>query len=206
MGKVFKDKYFWILAAVCAASLFLFLGASDFHTKGEPREALVAYAMLDMDNWALPMTNGVDMAYKPPMFHWMIAAISSVTGAVTEYTSRMPSAIALAVMVLAGYVFFAKRRGREVAMLASLLALTNFEVHRAGMNCRVDMLLAAFMVLALFQLYKWGEKGLKGVPVLAILSLSGAFLTKGPVGLVLPCGVVALFLLNILIFHSSAPT
>ena len=80
-------------------------------------------------------------------------------------------------------------------MLASLLALTNFEVHRAGMNCRVDMLLAAFMVLALFQLYKWGEKGLKGVPVLAILSLSGAFLTKGPVGLVLPCGVVALFLL-----------
>jgi hypothetical protein len=38
----------------------------------------------------------------------------------------MPSAIALAVMILAGYVFFAKRRGREVAMLASLLALTNF--------------------------------------------------------------------------------
>ena len=195
MGKFFKDKYFWILAAVCAVSLFLFLGASDFHTKGEPREALVAYAMLDMDNWALPMTNGVDMAYKPPMFHWMIAAISSITGVVTEYTSRMPSAISLAVMILACYVFFAKRRGREVAMLASLLALTNFEVHRAGMNCRVDMLLAAFMVLALFQLYKWGEKGLKGVPVLAILCLSGAFLTKGPVGLVLPCGVVVLFLL-----------
>lgn len=195
MGKFFKDKYFWILAAICAVSLFLFLGASDFHTKGEPREALVAYAMLDMDNWALPMTNGVDMAYKPPMFHWMIAAISKVTGAVTEYTSRMPSAISLAVMILACYIFFARRRGREVALLASLLALTNFEVHRAGMNCRVDMLLAAFMVLALFQLYKWGEKGLKGVPVLAILSLSGAFLTKGPVGLVLPCGVVALFLL-----------
>lgn len=195
MGKLFKDKYFWILAAVCAASLFLFLGASDFHTKGEPREALVAYAMLDMDNWTLPMTNGVDMAYKPPMFHWMIAAISSVTGAVTEYTSRMPSAIALAVMILAGYHFFAKRRGREVAMLASLLALTNFEVHRAGINCRVDMLLAAFMVLALFLLYKWGEKKLRGVPFLAILCLSGAFLTKGPVGLVLPCGVVALFLL-----------
>ncbi len=195
MGRFFKERYFWILVAVCTASLFLFLGASDFHTKGEPREALVAYAMLDTDNWVLPMTNGVDMAYKPPMFHWMIAAISKVSGAVTEYTSRMPSAIALMVMTLVGFVFFSKRRGPEVAFLASLLALTNFEVHRAGMNCRVDMVLAAFMVLAMFQLFKWGEKGLKGVPVVAILCLSGAFLTKGPVGLVLPCGVVALFLL-----------
>ncbi|MBQ7773976.1 MAG: glycosyltransferase family 39 protein [Bacteroidales bacterium] len=194
MDKKLHLKYFWILAAVCLVSLFLFLGKSDFHTKGEPREAVVAFAMLDMDNWTLPITNGTDMAYKPPMFHWMIAAISTVTGAVTEYTSRMPSAIALAVMVLAGYLFYSRRRGSGVAFLASLIALTNFEVHRAGMNCRVDMLLAAMMVLALFQLYKWGEKGLKGVPLLGILCLSGAFLTKGPVGLVLPCAVVAVFM------------
>lgn len=194
MDRKVCNRYFWILAAVCFVSLFLFLGNSNFHTKGEPREAVVAYAMLDMDNWALPITNGTDMAYKPPMFHWMIAAISSITGAVTEYTSRMPSAIALAVMVLAGYLFYARRRGAEVAFLTSLVALTNFEIHRAGMNCRVDMLLAAFMVLALFQLYKWGEKGLKGVPLSGILCLSGAFLTKGPVGLVLPCAVVAVFL------------
>ena len=190
-----RSKLFWVLAIICFLSLFLFLGQTYFNTRGEPREALVGMAMLQENNWTLPITNGVDIAYKPPLFHWAIASISSVVGEVTEYTSRMPSAIALTVMLLAGFVFFAKRRGAEVAFLASLITLTNFEVHRAGVNCRVDMLLAALMVLALYALYRWTEKGMKGVPWLGILCLSGAFLTKGPVGLVLPCGVVALFAL-----------
>ena len=56
------------------------------------------------------------------------------------------------------------------------------------------MLLAALMVMALYELYRWGEKGLKGVPWLGILCLSGAFLTKGPVGMALPCLVTAVFL------------
>ena len=184
---------FWILALLCFISLFLFLGESYFHTRGEPREALVSYAMVDNGNWTLPITNGTDIAYKPPLFHWMIACISSVVGEVNEYTSRMPSAIALAVMVLSGFLFFAKRRGSELAFLASLITLTNFEVHRAGVACRVDMVLSALMVLALYQLYRWAEKKLHGVPWLAILCLSGAFLTKGPVGVVLPCAVVAVF-------------
>ena len=187
------QNLFWILAILCFLSLFLFLGESDFHTRGEPREALVPYAMLADGNWTLPITNGTDIAYKPPLFHWAIACVSSIVGEVNEYTSRMPSAIALAVMVMAGFLFYAKRRGSELAFLASLITLTNFEVHRAGVACRVDMLLSALMVLALYQLYRWAEKRLQGVPWLGILCLSGAFLTKGPVGVVLPCAVVAIF-------------
>ena len=188
-----QDKYVWILTAVCIVSLFLFLGEALFNTRGEPREAVVALSMLEKGNWILPVNNGVDMAYKPPL-HWCIALASAVVGQVTEYTSRMPSALALTVMVLAGYAFYAKRRGREVAFIMALLTLTNFEVHRAGTNCRVDMLLSALMVLALYQLYRWGEKRMQGVPWTGILCLSGAFLTKGPVGMVLPCLVVAVFL------------
>ena len=188
-----QDRYAWILAALCIVSLFLFIGEALFNTRGEPREAVVALSMLQEGNWVLPVNNGVELAFKPPLFHWMIAAISSVTGAVSEYTSRMPSALALAVMVLAGYGFYAKRRGAEVAFLMGLITLTNFEVHRAGTNCRVDMLLSALMVLALYQLYKWGEKRLRGIPWVGVLCLSGAFLTKGPVGVLLPCLVVAVF-------------
>ena len=189
-----RTKFFWLLAAITFLSLFLFLGQTPFHTKGEPREAVVALSMLQQDNWTLPINNGVDMAYKPPFFHWCIAAVSTVAGEVNEYTSRFPSAFWLAVMVLVGYVFFAKRRGVEVAFLMGLLTLTNFEVHRAGVNCRVDMVLSALIVLAIYQLYKWGERGLRGIPWTGILCMSGAALTKGPVGIVLPCLVVAVFL------------
>lgn len=189
-----KTRHFVLPAVITVLFLFLFLGQTPFHTKGEPREAVVALSMLQQHNWILPINNGVDMAYKPPFFHWCIAAASTVAGEVNEYTSRLPSAFWLTVMVLVGYVFYAKRRGMEVALLMLLLTLTNFEVHRAGVNCRVDMVLSALIVLAIYQLYKWGERGLRGVPWTAILCMSGAVLTKGPVGMVLPCLVVGVFL------------
>lgn len=190
-----KDTFIWILAAACLLSLFLFMGETHFNTRGEPREAVVALSMLKDGNWILPVNNGIDLAYKPPLFHWLIAVVSTLTGEVTEYTSRMPSALALTFLILAGFSFYAHRRDSETAFLMGLLTLTNFEVHRAGVNCRVDMLLAALMVLALYALYRWGERGLKGVPWGAVLCLSGAFLTKGPVGAVLPCIAFAVFLL-----------
>ena len=188
-----RKKYFWFLAGLCVLSLFLFLGQTHFHTRGEPREAVVALSMLQQGNWVLPVNNGVELAFKPPFFHWCIATVSAVAGVVNEYTSRMPSALALMAMVLVGYVFYARRRGAETAFIAALVTLTNFEVHRAGVACRVDMVLTAMMVIALYQLYKWGEKGLRGVPVVAVLCLSAAALTKGPVGIALPCVVPALF-------------
>lgn len=189
ISKLF-DKKATILIVISVATLFLFLGIKQFHTKGEPREALVAQAMINDNNWTLPITNGVDIAYKPPLFHWSIACISSIVGDVNEYTSRVPSALAATIMVMMGYYFYRRRRGSQVAFLAALITLTNFEVHRAATNCRVDMLLAALMVMSLYFLFRWNEKQLKGVPWLAILCLSGAFLTKGPVGVLLPCAVV----------------
>ena len=132
-----------------------YVDSAIFHrTEGEPREAIVAYSMIETGNWTLPVNNGGDIAYKPPLFHWCIAALSSIAGKVTEYTSRMPSALALIAMVLGGFLFYAKRRGASVALLMGLITLSNFEVHRAGMNCRVDMMLTAFIVLALYQLYE----------------------------------------------------
>lgn len=195
MKRKMKSKAFIGLVLVSLLALLPFLGLTDYHTKGEPREAIVAYSMLETGNWILPQNNGGDIAYKPPFFHWAIAAVSALNGAVTEYTSRMPSALALIFMALTGFLFYAKRRGTEVALLASLILLSNFEVHRAAFACRVDMVLTLFIVLALYQLYRWYEKGMKGLPWIAALFMGCATLTKGPVGILLPCLVTGIFLL-----------
>ena len=190
-----RDKRFWQLAGIVFLFLFLFLGEAYFNTKGEPREAGVALSILQQDNWILPVNNGVDIPYKPLFLHWCIALLSLLTGGVTEYTARFPSALALAVMVLAGYVFFSRRRGSQVAFVAALLTLTSFELHRAGTNCRVDMMLTALVVISLYLLYRWVERGMRGLPWWAVLCMSAAFLTKGPVGVLLPCLVTGIFLL-----------
>ena len=188
-------KTFFYLVLISTLTILPFLGLTDFHTKGEPREAIVAYSMLETGNWILPENNGGDIAYKPPFFHWTIAAVSTLSGAVTEYTSRFPSALALIVMTFAGFWFYCKRRGTEIAFLSSLILLSNFEVHRAAFACRVDMVLTVFIVLALYSLYRWNEKGLKGFPWFATVFMGCATLTKGPVGILLPCLVMGVFLL-----------
>lgn len=184
-----------ILFFLCLISLFLFLGDTLFNTRGEPREAIVAYSMLEHGNWILPINNGDEIAFKPPFLHWAIAAISTITGGITEYTSRIPSALSTMVMLLAGFLFYARRRNGEVAFLMGLITLTNFEVHRAAYACRVDMLLSALIVLSLYALYRWIERDMKGIPWLAWALMAGAALTKGPVGVVLPCGVAGAYLL-----------
>lgn len=196
MNRLSPRRGFWLLLIVACVALLPFLGLADFHTKGEPREAVVAYSMLESDDWVLPRNNGGDIPYKPPFFHWTIAAASAATGgAVSEFTSRLPSAVALIAMTLMLYVSLVRRKGVTVALLASLVSLTAFELHRAGANCRVDMMLTALTVGALLLLYRWWERGLKGVPWLAILLMSCATLTKGPVGSLIPCLAAGVFLL-----------
>lgn len=190
------NKALWFITILAITMLIPFLGLTDFNTKGEPREAVVAYTMLEHGNWILPINNGGDIPYKPPFFHWCIAFFSLIAGHVSEYTSRLPSAISLILMVVGGFTFYAKRKDTKTSLIAAILTLTTFEVHRAGTNCRVDMMNTAFMVGAMYLLYRWWEKGKKQLPWLAILCMSGATLTKGPVGIILPCFVMGVFMLT----------
>lgn len=192
-----KEKNMPLIAVIVISCVMLlpFLGLTDFNTKGEPREAVVALSMLNSGDWILPVNNGMDIPYKPPFFHYCIALVSLLTGSVDEYTSRLPSALALIAMTVGCFVFYKRRRNAQQALMGALLLLTSFEVHRAGVNCRVDMVLTACVVGAMLLFYRWWERGSKGFPLLAVLCMSGAVLTKGPVGFVLPCFVMWVFTL-----------
>ena len=179
---------------ISALTLIPFIGLTDFNTKGEPREAIVAVTMIDTHNWILPQNNGDEFAYKPPMFHWLVAATSVVIGSVNEFSARFPSALAGVVLAVMTFCFFARRKNQQTALLASVIMLTTFEVHRAATNCRVDMMLTLFIVLALYQLFRWTERDLRGIPIWAILWMSCGMLTKGPVAIILPCLVSCVYL------------
>ena len=58
-----KKIAFWFIALLSVLVLVPFLGETIFYSKGEPREAIVAYTMLESGNWILPMNYGVEIAY-----------------------------------------------------------------------------------------------------------------------------------------------
>lgn len=188
-----KKKAFWFIALLSALVIIPFLGETIFYSKGEPREAIVAYTMLESGNWILPVNYGVEIPYKPLFLYWAIAAISYVAGGVTEFTARMPSALAFLAMQLVFFSFVAKRKNVQTAFLTSILLLTSFEVHRAAVACRLDMLQVSFIVISLCLLFRWDEKGARGIPWLAVVLMACGTLTKGPVGSIFPCVSIGIY-------------
>jgi len=194
--KAFYQKNPYLLILLISMLLTLpWITMGEFYVKGEPREATVASYILNTGNWVLPADYADEVAYKPPFMHWFIAAFSLPAGHVTETTARLPSALGLIGITLMFFALLYKRKSTALAALASLILLTSFEMHRSGIEARVDMTLAFFMIGALFSLFRWEEKGLKGYPFLIPLFLGGAALVKGPVGIILPCLVFGIYLL-----------
>jgi len=171
------------------------IGIGDFYTKGEPREASLAVSMLQHGYWVLPIGYADEIGFKPPLMHWLVAGFSLISGHVSEATSRLPSALGLIGMTIFTLIFLLRRKSKMEAVLSALILLTGFEMHRSGLECRVDMTLAFFMLMALMEMYRWEEKKLKGFPILLVLLLACASLVKGPVGIVLPCFVFGIYLL-----------
>ena len=191
-----EKNYWWILIILLIITFIPFLGEAIYNTKGEPREAIVAVSMLQQDNWILPESCGGDIPYKPPFFAWCIATVSLLFGGeVTEFSSRVPSAIAMIVLTMVGFRFYSRRASKFVAFAMTLITMTAFEVYRAAYACRVDMVLTMFIVTSLYALYHHYERGAKGISWIAILLMSGGVLTKGPIAIILPCLVMGVFYL-----------
>lgn len=192
---LYLQKPVTMVIVICIISVLPWIGLGDFSTKGEPREAAVAISMLETGNWVLPQVYANEFAFKPPMAHWLMAIFSYPQGYVSEFTSRLPSALAFIVLIGCVLVFFGKRIKFQQAFIATLLLITCVEIHRAAMTTRVDMILTTFMVLGLFQLFRWEDKlELKGVPIVIPALLGCAVLTKGPVGIILPLFVFGVYL------------
>lgn len=195
-----SNVYLLTIIAISAFCLFFGLDSALFSSKGEPREAIVAVQILQSGEWILPSVDGIDLPYKPPMLAWLVAAFSSLSGRVTEFTSRIPSVLALMAILIMSYRLFSRRVADKrdnylKAFIASMILLAAVETHRAAVVCRVDMLLTAFIFAAMISLYNWRQKGWKGFPVAGVLAMSAATLTKGPVGIILPCLAVFVFAL-----------
>ncbi|MBD5233640.1 MAG: hypothetical protein HDS65_05610 [Bacteroidales bacterium] len=177
------------------------LGETLFYSKGEPREAIVGVSILEGGNWILPTNYGGDIPYKPPFLGWLIAIFAAIFngGVVSEFISRLPSALAAIAMICGGYFWAKRAKGERFALIFSVITLCSFEVFRAALACRLDMVLTACMVGALYTMYA-AEEHNRGsrralLYLLAWVLMSCACLTKGPVGSFLTCFIFGVYLL-----------
>ncbi len=170
------------------------LGGYPLYTKGEPREAVIVLDMVKGGGLILPMRAGVELPSKPPMMHWMAAALSVLMGRVDEWTVRLPSAALAVLGMIICYLYVRRMFDDRSAMLSALMLGTTMQYLQAGSGARVDMTLTFFMEIAFFEFLMIAE-GLTTRRLLLYFALGAAVLSKGPVGLALPAGVAAIWIL-----------
>ena len=186
---------------VIAALLYaLPLSGTEIFTRGEAREALVVRAMIDQDNFVLPLRNGTAIPSKPPFYHWCAALPFYLFDSRAEFWLRLPSALAAALALAGFFMFAAARLDKESALLGTIVLATAFDWTRAATAARVDMMFCLWVSLGSLCLFKFSDavgKRPLNYPLflLSAISLGFAALTKGPAGIVLPWMVAAIFLL-----------
>lgn len=199
-----------LLIAGCALLFGLWLTWAPLTEIDEARFTEASRRMLASDSlrdYLIPQFNGEPRYQKPILYYWMQAGAMRLFGT-REWAARLPSAVAALLLVLLVHTFLLRwlvprqapnpereRAGRGAAFLgAAALAIMPLTAiwSRAAVT---DPLLTLFITGALLALLQGELEAATGVAsaarirrwyLAAAACIALAFLTKGPVGVVLP--------------------
>lgn len=182
-----------LLVLGLAALLFLWnLGGHDLWAPDEPYFGEGAREMVVDGEWWVPHVNGVVTTDKPPLFFWTIAVLSLPGGEVTPWTARLPSVLAALATLLLVIRWGRRIGGDRVTWLAPLILATTVMFWEKARWAQIDALLCFLIWTALsaFETWRAGDADGRRAGLLFWLAAALAVLAKGPVGLLLPLGIV----------------
>ena len=145
-------KLWTCLALLVFAWAAIYLPAlGEVELKGEEiRRILPAQEMLRSGDWIVPRIAGEVYGNKPPLMNWVIAGMFSLTGVASEFTARLPSALSMLALALAGFFFFRREKGNEGALILGLFLLTAISLMEKGRSAEIEPLFVALFGIACF--------------------------------------------------------
>jgi 4-amino-4-deoxy-L-arabinose transferase-like glycosyltransferase len=173
-----------LLLAWCGFLFFQGLGVGDLY-RTESLRAIIAQDFLNSGNWVVPTLYGEPLLTKPPGMYAAIAAVSRPLGGVSDWSARLPSALAATATVFLFFWYFRRALGTRAGLVAGLVLPTSVMWLDKATAAEIDMLQVfwvaggvLFLVRALEE-----EEGAKpqaawGWWVAALLCVAGGVLTK----------------------------
>lgn len=175
-----------MLLLLCTGTFFAGLGRSAITDSDEAFYAESAREMLEGGDWLSPRYNGEYRFQKPVLYYWLTAATYAVAG-VHEAAARLWSALAGLGLVLLTWNLGRRWYGDPAGFAAGLVAATNFGYITMARFALPDLPLAFFATLATWAVVDADRRPRYG---LAGFAAALGFLTKGPLGVILPAIVV----------------
>jgi len=180
-----------LLAGFCAYLFYFGLGYFGLIGADEPRYAQVAREMLARHDWITPILGGTPWLEKPVLYYWQAMLAYSVFG-VSDWASRLPSAIDATLMVVAVY-FFLRRFRPGFQLDGALITSSMAGVIGFARAASMDMPLAATFTIAMLAWWAWYESGRKRYLLLFYLCIAFGTLAKGPVAPLLAGLIIVIF-------------
>ncbi len=173
-----------LLIFLSCFAVFFELGRQEVTTDNEGQRTTPPVEMLRSGNFVTPTLNGKIYLAKPPLLYWTIAGVYSVTGVVSEWTARIPTAVCGMVLILCMYLLGRRFVGEAPARWAALAMLASPYFLDRARYTELDVPLTLATFLAVIGMYAaWKSDGSKKLLriVLAGTALAAATLLKGPV-------------------------
>ncbi|MEG1641600.1 MAG: glycosyltransferase family 39 protein [Synergistaceae bacterium] len=190
MDRIFQKKYMVIVAILAVLAVyFLSLGSYGLLEEDEGRYSEIPREMIESGDYVTPKLNYVKYFEKPVLLYWMNAASFHVFGE-TEFAARFPSTATAVLGALVTGLLATQLFGFTSGILAALITALSLLYFAVGQINITDMPLSFFLTLAMATFYYAHISGKKAWYALFYASMACAVLTKGLIGIVLPCGII----------------
>ena len=185
-----------MLTVVFGSAFFMFLGRTGLIEPDEGRYAEIPREMLEKGDFITPTLNYVAYFEKPPLHYWLTAFSFKLFG-LNEFAARFTGALAGLLTVLlvyhAGRKLFSRREGLASAFILGtsigFLAQSRINLTDMTLTFWLSAALCCFIIAA------EDNEEHKGRYYCLFYAFSAlAVLTKGLIGLVLPLGIIGIYL------------
>ena len=192
-------KTLWIALSLLVFSSLLYIGTARgsalVDDDIDAAHALVAREMLQRHNYVIMYMDGIRYLIRAPMHFWMVAASYAMLGE-SEFATRLPLALSMIGLVLMTFAFGRRFLSERAGLYGALAVATS-----VGMfiftRVMIPEAIYALEFTAIFYLFlrSWTgsldpRAGYWGAAAVCAL----AMLTRGPIGLLFPAGVIFVFI------------
>lgn len=148
--------------------------------------------MLETGDYVVPRQNGSITLNKPPLYYWLMAGTMALSGDHAELGARLPSALAAVAALAVVWRMGTLLGGGASGTFALLFLLGNLLYFGHARTAEMDMLLLAVEAGATLAFLEARAGRPRWVWAGWLLAAAG-FLIKGPVGILVPVTVVAVY-------------
>jgi len=186
-----------LLCLVCLIIVSCSVGSSGLFEPDEGRNAEKARQILLLGDWVTPHENFLPILDKPIFYYWLVAISFKLFG-LSEWSARLPSALAAIGCMVLVYRFARRQWGVREALWSTLILATSLEFALFSRLVIFDMTLTFFITFGLFSFYAAAETdNLRARNIHSLMmyaAIAVGTLVKGPIALVLPAMVICVYL------------